>query len=770
MHHRSESLIIYSRKPLTDPFSRDYPLSQALAINEFRDRAISCGTAVSPSTCITNGNEILKLYDYYDGDIGFCLLWILVIALVIHCVTFANLWRNATSYLRMRVLPPAVEVAEENAKMVVAVRAVPPSKEEEEKALEEVSVRDGGAGEMANVAAANVSWQNITLKVGGRKGHAPKIVLNDVSGEVRSGALTAIMGPTGSGKSSLLMVLAGRVAQTKGATLTGTLLTNGICRDAAAFKKIATFVTQDDLLFGHLTVKETLTLAAHFALGSSKNPAEKASLVTSVINDMGLGKTVHTIIGDERARGVSGGERKRVSIGVELISNPAVLLLDEPTSGLDAHQANAVMAALKKLAQAKRTIVAVIHQPRSSIFAMLDVLVLISEGRTIYLGPAKDASRHFATQGFPCPPHFNAADLFLDKISMDYRTEALEVATRQRIAHLADTWHRHPYPDVNDSGAGSSTGSAAPPVPRGPSCRDLAAAAMISPQERGGWLNNLYYLTWRASKSAYRNTFAMILRIMLNVMFALIFSGIWHDVSNTQTGIQSFVGIIFMVSVNVAFSNTQAVITTFPVEKGIVQKEQASSAYSLSAYYLSKFFSELPLNLVGPAIFISMVFWIINFDHTLANYGVFLATTCLASLSAVGLGILISTLAPNTEVATALSPVFNVFFLIFSGVLINIDSLPAGARWVASISPIKWTANALALTEFTGATFTCVPEERCLATGKEVLSLYSWDESTVGQSMLAISIIMGVLLTMGYVILRMSLPRYMTVQRKEERL
>src|SRR6056297_1151326 len=217
MHHRSESLIIYSRKPLTDPFSRDYPWSQALAINEFRDRAISCGTAVSPSTCITNGNEILKLYDYYDGDIGFCLLWILVIALVIHCVTFANLWRNATSYLRMRVLPPAVEVAEENAKMVVAVRAVPPSKEEEEKALEEVSVRDGGAGEMANVAAANVSWQNITLKVGGRKGHAPKIVLDDVSGEVRSGALTAIMGPTGSGKSSLLMVLAGRVAQTKGA-------------------------------------------------------------------------------------------------------------------------------------------------------------------------------------------------------------------------------------------------------------------------------------------------------------------------------------------------------------------------------------------------------------------------------------------------------------------------------------------------------------------------------------------------------------------------
>ena len=424
------------------------------------------------------------------------------------------------------------------------------------------------------------------------------------------------------------------------------------------------------------------------------------------------------------------------------------------------------MAALKKLACTQRTIVAVIHQPRSSIFTMLDELILISEGCTIFIGPAKKAARHFAAQGFVCPPQYNAADLLLDSISMDYRTEALEHVTRQRIAQLANTWRDHPYPDDNDDG--SKAGLMAPTIARGPSCKDLAAASYISPQLRGGWFSNLYYLTWRAGKSAYRNQFAIALRILLNVVFALIFSGIWHDVQNTQTGIQSLVGILFMCSTNVAFSNTQAVINSFPVEKGIVQKEQASNAYSLSAYYLSKFFSELPLNLLGPSIFASMVFWIIHFNHSLVNYGIFLATICLSALSAIGLGTLISTLAPNTEVAAALSPVFNVLFLIFSGVLINTQSLPAGARWVASISPIKWTVNALALNEFTGAEFTCTPGQRCLATGEEVLSLYSWDDTTIGHCMLSIVLIMCGLLTLGYVVLRLSLPRYIKAEEKEQ--
>ena len=325
---------------------------------------------------------------------------------------------------------------------------------------------------------------------------------------------------------------------------------------------IATQVTQDDLLFGHLTVLETLTLAAHFALGSSLPPTRKAALVMGVVTDLGLAKTLHTIIGDDRARGVSGGERKRVSIGVELISNPSVLFLDEPTSGLDSHQALSVMSTMQRLAKiGGRTVVAVIHQPRSAIYNLLDALILISEGRTIFLGPAHEAVAHFAAHGFVCPPQYNVSDFFLDTISMDYRTEALEKATRARIKLLADAWR-------DDGGQKYAEGEEAvdamidaqPGVPQlqtKPSCSDLASLSTVPIHQRGGWFSNLYYLTWRAFQSAYRNVFAITLRVVLQIFFALIFSGIWHDVKNDQTGIQSFVGIIFIVSTNVAFINTQ---------------------------------------------------------------------------------------------------------------------------------------------------------------------------------------------------------------------
>lgn len=180
---------------------------------------------------------------------------------------------------------------------------------------------------------------------------------------------------------------------------------------------MAAYVTQDDSLYSFLTVQETLILSSQFYLPSAMSNKDKGAFVTDVINALGLAKVVDTIIGkmrltysprpssprltqvlpfscvhcvclpgDDRIRGVSGGERKRVSIGVELISNPSLLFLDEPTSGLDSFQAMSVMGAMRGLARARRTVICAIHQPRSSIFDMLDFLVLVSEGRTIYAG------------------------------------------------------------------------------------------------------------------------------------------------------------------------------------------------------------------------------------------------------------------------------------------------------------------------------------------------------------------------------------------------
>lgn len=187
---------------------------------------------------------------------------------------------------------------------------------------------------MASVEPVNIMWEHVSLRVPAKGSKTKKAVLTDVSGHVQAGQVSAIMGASGCGKTSLLNVLAGRVQTVKGGELTGRLLTNGQTREEGEFKRVAGYVTQDDALYACLTVYETLKLAAFFKLGNRLGSGKALEeYVTTVINDLGLKKCRNTAIGDATVKGVSGGERKRVSIGVELISNPSVLFLDEPTSG-----------------------------------------------------------------------------------------------------------------------------------------------------------------------------------------------------------------------------------------------------------------------------------------------------------------------------------------------------------------------------------------------------------------------------------------------------
>lgn len=188
--------------------------------------------------------------------------------------------------------------------------------------------------EMASVEPIEITWEHVSLRVPIKGNKTKKAVLLDVSGRVEAGQVSAIMGASGCGKTSLLNVLAGRVQAVKGGELFGRLLTNGKGRDEGEFQKLAGYVTQDDTLYACLTVQETLMLSAFFKLGKKLGQGKALEeYVTGVINDLGLKKCRNTAIGDARFKGVSGGERKRVSIGVELISNPSVLFLDEPTSG-----------------------------------------------------------------------------------------------------------------------------------------------------------------------------------------------------------------------------------------------------------------------------------------------------------------------------------------------------------------------------------------------------------------------------------------------------
>lgn len=264
-----------------------------------------------------------------------------------------------------------------------------------------------------------------------------KTILNGVSGMVCPGELLAMLGPSGSGKTTLLTALGGRL----GGRLSGKITYNGQ-PFSGTMKRRTGFVAQEDVLYPHLTVTETLLFTALLRLPNSITRDEKAQHVERVIAELGLGRCRSSMIGGPLFRGISGGEKKRVSIGQEMLINPSLLLLDEPTSGLDSTTAQRIMTTIKRLASGGRTVITTIHQPSSRLYHMFDKVVLLSEGSPIYYGSASSAMDYFSSVGFSTSLTVNPADLLLDLangISPDFRNSEQSEETEEERKSVKET-------------------------------------------------------------------------------------------------------------------------------------------------------------------------------------------------------------------------------------------------------------------------------------------------------------------------------------------
>ncbi|KAF6989155.1 hypothetical protein CFC21_006521 [Triticum aestivum] len=281
--------------------------------------------------------------------------------------------------------------------------------------LSETLWREKAAVEFLGDVSARLAWRDLTVTVALGSGDT-QTVLEALTGYAEPGTITALMGPSGSGKSTLLDALAGRLAAN--AFLSGTILLNG--RKANLSFGAAAYVTQDDNLIGTLTVRETISYSARLRLPDNMPMDEKRALVEGTIVEMGLQDCADTVIGNWHLRGVSGGEKRRVSIALEILMRPRLLFLDEPTSGLDSASAFFVTQTLRGLARDGRTVIASIHQPSSEVFELFDRLYLLSGGKTVYFGQASEACEFFAQAGFPCPPLRNPSDHFLRCINRDF--------------------------------------------------------------------------------------------------------------------------------------------------------------------------------------------------------------------------------------------------------------------------------------------------------------------------------------------------------------
>ncbi|RZC91592.1 hypothetical protein C5167_027655 [Papaver somniferum] len=238
-----------------------------------------------------------------------------------------------------------------------------------------------------------------------------KVLLNDISGEAREGEILAILGPSGSGKSTLIDALANRITKE---SLKGSVIMNGEALDSGVLKMISAYVMQDDLLFPMLTVEETLLFSAEFRLPRSLSKSKKMERVQAVIDELGLRNAAKTLIGDEGHRGISGGERRRVSIGVDIIHDPILLFLDEPTSGLDSSCAFMVVKALQRIARTGRIVIMSVHQPSSRVVSLLDQMIFLSQGETVYYGSPTNLSLYLSDFGHPVPENEERTEFMLD--------------------------------------------------------------------------------------------------------------------------------------------------------------------------------------------------------------------------------------------------------------------------------------------------------------------------------------------------------------------
>ncbi|KAI8557432.1 hypothetical protein RHMOL_Rhmol04G0010500 [Rhododendron molle] len=236
-----------------------------------------------------------------------------------------------------------------------------------------------------------------------------KHILKGITGSIGPGEILALMGPSGSGKTTLLKILGGRLHE----NVRGTITYNDIPYSPALKRRIG-FVTQDDVLFPQLTVEETLVFSAFLRLPSSMSRRQKYERVEMTIKELGLERCRHTRVGGAFVKGISGGERKRTSIGYEILVDPSLLLLDEPTSGLDSTTANRLLQILQGLAKAGRTIITTIHQPSSRMFHTFDKVLLISEGYPVYYGKARDSLDYFSSLRFIPDIAMNPAEFLLD--------------------------------------------------------------------------------------------------------------------------------------------------------------------------------------------------------------------------------------------------------------------------------------------------------------------------------------------------------------------
>ncbi|KAM7478995.1 hypothetical protein LguiA_027208 [Lonicera macranthoides] len=453
-----------------------------------------------------------------------------------------------------------------------------------------------------------MTWEDLWVTVSdGGNGHGGKPILQGLTGYAQPGEILAIMGPSGSGKSTLLDALAGRLDSNT--RQSGDILINGHKQELAY--GTSAYVMQDDTLMTTLTVKEAVYYSAELQLPDFMSKSEKKERAETTIREMGLQDCANTRIGGWGQKGLSGGQKRRVGISIEILTRPKLLFLDEPTSGLDSAASYYVMSRIARLDKREgRTIVVSIHQPCSEVFGLFNNLCLLSSGRTVYFGPASSANEDIE-QG---SNQRKATEEVIDILVKAYEVSNIYPVVRRKVAEI---------------------------------CKQASGGGGIEKKRsHAGFLTQCMVLCRRSFVNMYRDHGYYWLRLAIYVIMAFALGTVFFRIGSTYASIQAKGSMLMYVASLLTFM-TIGGFPSFVEDMKVFERERLNGHYSASAYVIGNIFSSLPYLLLVSIIPASISYYLTGLRQGFEHFAYFASLLFACMMLVESLMMLVASIVPN---------------------------------------------------------------------------------------------------------------------------
>ncbi|WJX69962.1 transcription factor [Trifolium repens] len=514
------------------------------------------------------------------------------------------------------------------------------------------------------------------------------VLLKGVSGAFRPGVLTALMGVSGAGKTTLMDVLAGRKT---GGYIDGDIKVSGYPKKQETFARISGYCEQNDIHSPHVTVYESLLYSAWLRLPAGVDTKTREMFIEEVMDLVELNSLRNSLVGLPGVSGLSTEQRKRLTIAVELVANPSIIFMDEPTSGLDARAAAIVMRTVRNTVDTGRTVVCTIHQPSIDIFEAFDELFLMKRGgQEIYVGPLGRHSTHLIK-------YFEGVD-GVSKIKDGYNpaTWMLEVTTTAQELNLGvDFTEYYKNSDLyrRNKQLIQELGQPAP------GSKDLHFPTQFSQS----FLVQCQACLWKQRWSYWRNPPYTAVRFFFTTFIAIMFGTMFWDLGGKHSSRQDLlnaVGSMYTAVLFLGVQNSSSVQPVVAVERTVFYREKAAGMYSALPYAFSQILVELPYVFAQAVTYGVIVYAMIGFDWTAEKFFWYLFFMYFTLLYFTFYGMMAVAVTPNHHVASIVAAAFYAIWNLFSGFVVPRPSIPIWWRWYYWACPVAWTIYGLVASQF----------------------------------------------------------------------